>query len=77
MVRILIALIACYLAGTAAGRGFLPYGIGVPASNFKHDIDSIAASSLLLKEPTRVKDAATGVALDGFRKAAGSIGAGN
>jgi hypothetical protein len=76
MVKILLALTVCYLAGTAAGRGLLPYSIGVPAANFKGDIDAMAATGARMTDPEHVKNAVTSVTLEGFRKAAGSVGAG-
>ena len=74
MVRILAALAVCYLAGTTAGRGFLPYSVGIPASNFKSDIDALAVISAQTADPGRLKTVVTGLALDTSRKMTGGMG---
>ena len=60
MVRIFIAVTVCYFAGTAAGRGFLPYSLGVPASNFKNDVDMLAVTGMRMTNPELVKHAVSG-----------------
>lgn len=75
MVRIFIAVTVCYFAGTAAGRGFLPYSLGVPASNFKNDVDMLAVTGMRMTNPDLVKHAVSGMTLDGFRGVADSVGA--
>lgn len=75
MVRILVAVSVCYFAGTAAGRGFLPYSLGVPASNFKNDVDMMGVMGAKMTNPDAVRRAVTGMTLDGFRGVADSVGA--
>lgn len=74
MLRIFAALVVCYFAGTAAGRGFLPYSVGLPANAFKNDIDTIATTSAKLASPENLKDAATSMTLDASRRFTGSMG---
>ena len=75
MVRILFAISACYFAGTAAGRGFLPYSLGVPASNFKNDLDMMGVMGVKMTNADAVKRAVTGMTLEGFRGVADTVGA--
>ena len=74
MVRIIAALAVCYLAGTTAGRGFLPYSVGLPAGNFKSDIDALAASGAGAADPEKIKAAVTIYALDASRRTTNVLG---
>ena len=77
MIRIITALAVCYLAGTTAGRGFLPYSVGLPANNFKNDVDSIAVVSGKLASPDNIKGVVSGFALDASRKMSHGMGVGH
>ena len=74
MLRIIAALVVCYFAGSVAGRGFLPYSVGLPATAFKNDIDTIATNGAKLASPENLKDAATSLTLDASRRFTGSMG---
>ena len=74
MLRIVLALTACYVAGTVAGRGFLPYRYGDPASKFKSDVDALASESLRLASPDGIRGTVTNLALDSSRQALDKIG---
>ena len=74
MLRIVLALTACYVAGTAAGRGLLPYRFGDPASEFKSDVDNLANRSIGLASPTALRGTVTNFALDGSRRTLDGLG---
>ena len=74
MVRIIAALAVCYLAGTSAGRGFLPDSVSLPAGNFKSDIDALATSGALAADPERIKAAVSAYALDASRRTTNVLG---